>query len=106
MTMSQILVALTMVAVAVVLVVWFRGYLETGSRRRMKSMLKSVGLDPAMADQADSEAIMREARRRCRRCASEDVCERWLAGEEKGENDFCPNAQVFELLKQQAGSTA
>jgi hypothetical protein len=36
---------------------------------------------------------MKEVRQRCRTCSTEDVCERWLAGEEAGENIFCPNAQ-------------
>ena len=41
---------------------------------------------------------MKEVRDRCRHCASEDYCERWLEGEVQGENQFCPNARVFRLL--------
>ncbi len=73
----------------------------------MTSMLESVGLDPAIAlsDQPDTVlddaivAAMKDVRRRCQTCTTEDVCERWLAGEEDGDNDFCPNARVFDALK-------
>jgi len=40
-------------------------------------------------------AIPQEARSRCRTCASEDLCERWLAGGVEGDNRFCENARMF-----------
>jgi hypothetical protein len=46
--------------------------------------------------------IIKEIRRRCHACATEDVCERWLSGEQKGDNDFCPNANVFTTLRETA----
>ena len=97
-TMFEIGVATVMVAVSVALVVWFRRYMAAASERRMVSMLQCAGLDPEIATHGDTEAIMKEIRRRCRRCPSEDLCDRWLAHEEKGGNTFCPNAQVFEML--------
>jgi len=65
----------------------------------MMQMLQYAGLDPKIATRGDTKAIIKEVRRRCRRCQSEDLCRRWLAGEERGENDFCPNAQVFKELE-------
>jgi hypothetical protein len=62
-------------------------------------MLESVGLDPAIATSGDLPTIMSEVRKRCEHCQSEDLCERWLQGEETGGNEFCPNARVFEILK-------
>lgn len=97
-TLFEISAAIVMVAVTVALIVWIRRYMAGASERRMMSMLQRAGLDPEIAMQGDTEAITKEIRRRCRRCDSEALCERWLAGEEKGENVFCPNAQVFEEL--------
>jgi len=65
----------------------------------MLSMIESIGLDPAIASSSDLETIMGEVRRRCRSCTSEDVCERWLTCNEKDDNDFCPNAKAFTVLK-------
>ena len=45
-----------------------------------------IGLDPATVSSADQGAIIKEVRQRCRHCASEDVCERWLAGSQPGED--------------------
>ena len=68
-------------------------------------MLESVGLDPEIASSGEMPTIMKEVRARCRTCSSESVCERWLAGETGGENDFCPNARVFEVLGKYAEPT-
>ncbi len=94
----QILVAVVMVGVAIALVFACRRYLAANSERRMLAMLLSAGLDPDVASNGDIDLIMSAVRRRCRTCASEDVCERWLKGEVRGDNDFCPNAKVFEAL--------
>jgi len=99
-TMTQLLAALAMVGVGIALVFTYRHYLAANSKRRMQAMLEAIGLDPATASITDVEAIMSEVRQRCGTCKSESVCERWLAGEESGDNDFCPNARVFEILKQ------
>ena len=96
--MFDITIAIILVVVAIALVAWFLKYKAGTSERRMKEMLQRVGLDLEIANLVDSESIIREVRRRCRKCQSEDLCERWLAGEEGGDNIFCPNAQVFEEL--------
>ncbi|MFQ5634390.1 MAG: DUF6455 family protein [Gammaproteobacteria bacterium] len=102
-SLFQIIVAVVMVGVVVGLVIALRQYMAGASERRMMSMLERVGLDPAIASSGDTEAIMKAVRRRCRRCSTEALCERWLAGDEAGDNVFCPNAKVFEALRATAG---
>ena len=102
--MFDISIAIILVVVAIALVAWFLKYKAGTSERRMKEMLQRAGLDPEIATQVDSESIIREVRRRCRKCQSEDLCERWLAGEEGGDNAFCPNAEVFEELNRASQS--
>ncbi len=106
MSMFQILTGVIMVGVAVALVYAVRQYMATQSERRMTGMLERVGLDPAIAISGNTAIIMKEIRQRCRSCATDGVCERWLAGDEVGENDFCPNAKVFETLKRMIGATS
>ena len=102
MTPMQIVIGITMVAAAIALVVLFARYKTGGADRRLQNMLKQAGVNPAIAASKDAEAIMKEVRRRCSRCQNEDVCERWLAGDDTGASDFCPNAQVFEALARPA----
>lgn len=97
--MTDVTIAIILVLVGFALVAWFLRYKAGSSERRMMQMLQRVGLDPDIVAQGDSETIIREVRRRCRKCQSEGPCERWLAGEKEGDNLFCPNAQVFEELK-------
>lgn len=99
MSLIQIIAAIAMVGAVAALVLSYRRYLAANSERRMRMMLESVGLDPEIAERGKISTIMKEVRQRCRHCASEDVCERWLQGNEKGANAFCPNARVFEILK-------
>ncbi len=101
-SISQIIAAVSMIGVALILLVAVRTYMATSSERRMLTMLQSVGLDPAIITTGNTGAIMKEMRLRCRSCASEAVCERWLSGDEKGDNDFCPNASVFAALKKKS----
>jgi len=96
--MSEISIAVILVVIATALVAWFLKYKANSSERRMMKMMQRSGLDPAIANQGDTENIIKAVRRRCRKCQSEGQCERWLAGEEEGGNVFCPNAQVFEEL--------
>jgi len=96
--MSDISIAIILVLFAVIVVTLFLRYKAGSSERRMMQMLQRAGLDPEIATQGDTEAIIREVRRRCRKCQSEDLCRRWLAGEEEGQNTFCPNAEVFREL--------
>lgn len=97
--MTDVNIAFILVVAAIVLVVWFFNYKTGSSEKRMLRMLQSAGLDPEIATQGDTESIIRSVRRRCRKCQVEDLCERWLAGLEEGNNYFCPNAQVLEELK-------
>ncbi len=99
MSMFQIFAAIVMVGMACALVFAIRWYMAAASERRMVSMLERVGLDHAIASSGDTQAIMKEIRQRCRTCNSENVCERWLAGEESGANEFCPNRTVFVSMK-------
>jgi len=101
-SLPQIIAAVVMVGVAITLVFVYWRYLAANSERRMRTMLESVGLDPAIASSGDIDAIMKEVRQRCRSCASEAVCERWLSGDEAGDNAFCPNSKVFVALKKYA----
>ena len=97
--MSDISIAVILVVAAVALVIWFMKFKASSSEKRMMKMLQRSGLDPDIATQGDNENIIREVRRRCRKCQSEGQCEMWLAGAKGGDNDFCANAQVFEELK-------
>jgi len=104
-TLTQFLVAIATIGAAIAFVFLFRHYLAANSERRMRAMLEDVGVDPEVASLSGIETIMFEVRKRCRSCKSESLCERWLAGEEPGDNDFCPNAGVFDILKQHRGDT-
>ena len=92
-------IAATMVVLAAVLVALFLKYKAETSERRMVAMLRDAGLDPEIARSGDHEAIISAIRKQCRRCQSEDLCERWLAGEEMGDTDFCPNTQLLTELE-------
>jgi hypothetical protein len=72
----------------------------------MMQMLARAGVDPEVARRGDTEAIIQDVRRRCGRCRSEALCDRWLAGKVEGDNSFCPNAQIFDLLKKTTGRIA
>lgn len=104
-SLLQILAGVGMAAIAVALVLGYRRYLARNSERRMLGMLKSLGLDPTIAASGEIDTIMGEVRDRCRHCASEAVCERWLKGEEEGANSFCPNHRVFEVLGKYSGAS-
>ena len=95
----QLIAAVSMIGVVFIMVFAIRAYMAASSERRMTTMLKRVGVDPLVAAGGDSTQIIRDIRRRCHRCAVEDLCERWLAGDEQGDNDFCPNAKVFASLR-------
>lgn len=69
----------------------------------MLGMLSSMGIDPSVTTSGDIDKIMQEVRDRCRHCAAEAKCERWLRGDEAGDNAFCPNHRVFELLGRHSG---
>ncbi len=95
----ELSVAFAMLGAVVLLVLGWQQFVKVNMIRRMAGMLAAVGLDPALATDPNLPRVMGEARQRCRHCPSEGVCERWLAGELSRENDFCPNAGVFAVLK-------
>ena len=105
-TLFEIEVAVLMLAVSVALVVWFSRYVAADSERRMMHMLTRAGVDPEVAWHGDTEVILQDVRRRCGRCRSEDLCDRWLAGKVEGDNSFCPNAQIFRTLTRTSAATA
>ena len=104
MSFTQFIAAVAMAGIVVFLVVAYRRYLAANSERRMRAMLNSVGLDPAIANHGDIGSIMDQVRQRCRSCASEAVCERWLAENERRGNHFCPNSRIFEALKKHSNA--
>jgi hypothetical protein len=106
--MFEISVATILVAVNVAIFVWFRRSKAAASARRMMRMMVRVGLVPGIVAHRDpqTEAIMKETRRRCGRCRLEDFCDRWLAGKAEGGSAFCPNAETFRMLTRTSGPTS
>ena len=107
-TTIDIIVALTMLAVSAILIFWFLRFKAGGSEKRMTRMMKRKGLDvdTTRLDDPVLKDIIRNVRARCRKCQSEDYCERWLSGEVEGENTFCPNANVFRQLAENTRQAA
>lgn len=101
-TPIEMVVAIGMLIVAAVLVMTVRRYLAMRSEARMLEMLQIAGVDPGFAADADSQALMKDIRGRCRKCQNESVCERWLVDAGPGKNDFCPNAPIFDRLAKSA----
>lgn len=104
-TLFQVGIAILLVIVAATVVMWFLNAESAASARRRMRMMTRLGIDPALASDGDprTHAIMRRVRKRCRKCMHEDVCERWLAGEIGGDNDFCPNARTFRIFRMTGG---
>ena len=96
----QIGIAIIMVGGACPGVVWLFTSQASASIGRMMAMMERVGLNPqpSVLDGPRTITVRNEARRRCRRCSREELCDRWLAGEVEGNNSFCPNAQTFQSL--------
>ncbi len=103
--MFEINVAIVMVAVTVVLFVWFQRSQAAASAMRMMRMMTRAGLDPEFVTHGDpqTKATMKEARRRCGWCRLEDFCDRWCAGKVEEGNSFCPNARIFRNLARTSG---
>jgi len=106
MPIAQLIAAIIMAVVALELVYAFWRYITARSEQRMMAMLECVGLDPAIAANGDTQATLKKIRQRCRHCSAEGYCDRWLAGNETGSNDFCPNAKVWESFKGTTGVAA
>ena len=98
----SLFVAIVLLVLAACLVSWFLKYKAAGSEKRMMRMMKRVGVDPELARRGDARTILRDIRGRCQKCQNEYPCEQWLEGEIEGGNSFCPNAHIFEFLKENA----
>ena len=96
--MTQIAIAVILVIAAIYFAISFVAYKRARSRKRTLKMLISQGVNPDVLKSGNQLAIAQDIRSRCSRCQAEDVCERWLKNP-AGNNDFCPNAAVFERLK-------
>lgn len=90
---------LIVLAVAFAAAFAYRYFVRINAERRMRSMLEAVGIDPAIVDNGDLEQTITEMRARCERCTDKRHCERWLAGDEGGGNAFCPNRELFGMLR-------
>ena len=106
MTPAMISAAVFMVTVGAAILLWIRGDLAAGSVKRMAGMMARAGLDPVALGDPQAKTMLKAPRRRCRRCPSEDLCDRWLAGTVPGGNAFCPNAQTFRSLSAAEAATA
>lgn len=92
--LSEIGIAVVMLAALSTLFAAFAGYFSASSESRLLRM--TAGAGAAIAN--DPHAIGEAARLRCRKCRAEDLCERWLAGKVPGDNSFCPNARLFRSM--------
>ncbi len=94
-------IAALMLVVIVTLVGWFYLTKKDASTRRRMRMIKRLGIDMdgGEFDHLQAMALMKDVRRRCDKCPSEALCERWLAGEVEGDNQFCPNAEVLKAIR-------
>ena len=104
-SLMQMIAAVVMAGVAIALFFVYRKYLAANSKRRMRRMIESYGLDFDIVSSGDIGSIMSDIQHRCQSCASEDVCERWLKGDEEGDTDFCPNSKAFAILAKYSGIT-
>jgi hypothetical protein len=102
MTLFELFAATAMITLTVVLIAWFYREKTAASVWRRTRMLNRLGLSPDIGEHGRfrTRALMKRARRRCNRCPSEALCERWLAGEDSGDHLFCPNAHTFETVRQ------
>ena len=101
MTPFELITTITMLAVTATLLMLFFRYKRRAARSRRTRMMSRLGLDPGIGVHGGmrTQALMNDVRRRCSRCASEDLCERWLADDVAGDNRFCPNAHVFDTIR-------
>ena len=107
-TVFEISVAIIMLAVSVIMLLWFKRDPAAASTSRMTDMMSYFALDAEIGTNGDprAEAIMKEVRQRCRKCQAKNVCEKWLVGKIHGRNTFCPNARTFRMLARTAGQTS
>ena len=101
MTLLAIYTTIVIGAVTTTLLVVFLSVKRRAAAWRRIRMMKRLGLDPDIGKHGrlQTQTLMKGVRRRCSRCPSEDLCERWLAGEVHGDNWFCPSAQTFDAIQ-------
>jgi len=97
--MTSVMIAVAVLDIVVVWIVAFRTDLSLVSHRRMMGMMANFNLIGRLGSPRVKTTI-NEARRRCRTCKHEDLCDRWLAGKTEVGNSFCPNAPTFQVLAQ------
>ncbi len=99
--MSEVNIAILMITVVIFMLIWFERSEAAATVTRMTRMMSRVGLNTNFGAKGGPKArsVIKEARTRCGRCRCEDRCELWLDGKAGGENAFCPNARVFNMLK-------
>jgi len=105
-TDSSYSLAVMMVIMAVTLAIWFLQYKAALSEQRLQRMMTRTGLPVDISTDEKTAAVIEAARRTCRKCRDESLCERWLDGEITGKNGFCPNAQLFRDLLIRPGQEA
>ena len=99
---SYVTVAIYLVVFLLVTVAAFHWQQSQAVKRRILRMMLTFGIDEEIARNADAllDIDMNTVRKRCRRCASPETCERWLNGETVPGNEFCPNAPQFAAVAQ------
>ncbi len=99
---SHIMPALCLVVFLAVTLAAFRWRQSTAISRRIVRMMLTFGIDEETARNAEAlfDIDMSAVRKRCRRCPSPEICERWLNGYTVPGNDFCPNAPQFMAVVQ------
>lgn len=66
----------------------------------MEDMMETVGVAHFDVVDFDGGKSYVRARANCHACGSKDECRKWLAGNAEGEpQPFCPNANLFQVLK-------
>jgi len=71
--------------------------------QRLHAMMEAIGLDPDTVKDTDMPVIAKELHERCASCRSDEACDEWLQGVKTGDNSFCPNSPMFEILKRYGG---
>ena len=107
MTVPHIAIAILVLGTTVAIFMVVQKRRAATAERRMIGMMECLGLDPAIGSNGEPDSIfdcvievsMKRIRKRCRACSNVEVCERWLADKENGDNVFCPNAKEFNALK-------
>ncbi len=70
--------------------------------RLLRAMSERLGVE---GERSKDPVILREMQRTCSLCAEHRRCRRWLHAHRKdGYHDFCPNAELLDLLRERAAA--